>query len=84
MSFELSSSGNIYCSARSGYAGRGFFNNKVIVGDYEIDIADFCALVEYVFTNTDLDEFDPRRSTLQILKCLNEVEGYNAGNKRLG
>jgi hypothetical protein len=84
MSFKLSSSGNIYCSTQFGYAGRGLFDNKVIVGDYEIDIADFCALVEYVFTNTDLAECDPRRSTLQILKSLHEIEGYNAGNKRLG
>jgi hypothetical protein len=84
MSFELSSSGNIYCSARSGFAGRGFFNDKVIVGVYEIDIADFCALVEYVFTNTDLDKHDPRRSTLQMLQNLEEIDGYNSGNKRLG
>ncbi len=84
MSFELSNSNNLYCTARSGYAGRGVLNNKVTVGDYEIDLEDFCLLAEYVFTNTDLEDNDVRIETVERIKEYKQVEGYNAGNKRYG
>lgn len=81
MSFELIDSGNIYCTARSGV--EGLYNNRVCVGDYEIEIEDFCALVLYVFTNTDLTDNDIRKQYAKRISNLIEVEGFNRGNKRL-
>ena len=83
MSFELVDSDNIYCTAHSGIAGKGFYNNRVCVGDYEIEIGDFCALVLYVFTNTDLDDTDIRKQYAKRIGSLVEVDGFNRGNKRL-
>lgn len=55
------------------------------VGDADIDMSldDFCAVVEYVLTNTDLLPCDPRADLLRRLKNFHPVPGYNNGNKRL-
>jgi len=82
MSFILTDSDYLYCSARSGFAGRGLFEDEVIIEDYRINIGDFCALVEYVLTNTDLADDDPRRELVRHIKTYKEVDGFNQGNKR--
>jgi hypothetical protein len=82
MSLILSNSGDIHCSARSGGSTRGFTEDKVFIGDEEIDIKDFCILVEYIFTNTDLEDDDPRIVTANHIKNYAIAEGYNSGNKR--
>lgn len=53
-------------------------------GRLAIDLTDFCALVEYVLTSTDLMAVDPRLELLRKIAELNVVEGYNPGGKRLG
>jgi len=60
-------------------------SGKVHVGNLEIDNSDFCELVLYFLTNTDLDpEHDSRESLLKTLKELNITEhGYNQGYRRI-
>lgn len=55
----------------------------VFLGDYEISIEDFFAMVYYVLTNTDLCPDDPRRLFVERVKSMTEAEGYNQGGKRL-
>lgn len=57
------------------------------VGDAEIDMsmADFCAAVEYVMTNTNLDAYDDPRLELQKRICaLRVITGYDELGARLG
>ena len=83
------------CSSPKGIEAKtGFLQSKdgkatVHLGTYmspivEIDMEDFCALVEYVLTNTDLNENDPRLALIENIKNLRPVPGYNDGGKRLG
>ncbi len=60
--------------------------SQVWIGDLEIDHADFCALVIYFLTNTDLDPTgnDPRLSLLQTIKEMNvSPYGWNEGLSRI-
>jgi hypothetical protein len=57
---------------------------RVIIGDYELSIEDFGAMVKYVLTNTDLVENDYRLELLRILQQMQVVDGWNDGSKRLG
>lgn len=70
-------------NVRSGPRGRGFFENEILVGDLYINIEDFCCLVDYFFTNTDLEENDPRLALIEKIKRYIIIEGFNPGNKRL-
>lgn len=64
----------------------------VEVGDYEISIEDFCEMVIYVLTNTDLwNSDDPRLGLVRIIKKLKILKGHGAdlslrfkNDKRLG
>lgn len=47
------------------------FNHKVTVGSYDIDLDDFCQLVLYVLQNSPLQEDDPRRTLLDLIKQMN-------------
>ncbi len=52
--------------------------------DIHIGMKDFVALVEYVLTNTDLMENDPRLELVMFCKELKQIPGFNANAKRLG
>lgn len=54
----------------------GELKRFVQLGDYSIPIDDFCALVEYVLTNTDLDQDDPRLDLVEKIKHLKVVDGF--------
>jgi len=43
----------------------------------EIDMRDFCELVLYVLTNTDLDPMDPRVRLVNLIREMKIVEGHN-------
>jgi hypothetical protein len=57
--------------------------NIVFLGDYEITMKDFVDAAEYVLTITDLEPDDPRLQFVKYVQSIREVEGYNAGRKRL-
>ena len=53
------------------------------IGNTEVSMRDFCDLVEYVLTNSDLEKNDPRVSLIARIANLNVVEGFNYCGKRL-
>lgn len=61
----------------------------ILLGEYEIPLDDFCKLVEYVLTNTDLDANDPRLELVDKIKRMEIVDGFatmmtnTSGSKRL-
>lgn len=61
----------------------------VQLGDYSIPMDEFCILVEYVLTNTDLDPDDPRLELVNKIKHIRIVDGFQkiidktSNNKRL-
>ena len=59
-------------------------SGTVFVGDYEISMQDFLHLAEYVLTNTDLTNNDPRLEFVKKVGVkLKIVPGYNPGKQRL-
>jgi len=46
----------------------------------EIDMRDFCELVLYVLTNTDLEPDDPRVPLVNKIKEMEIIEGHNGPN----
>lgn len=60
----------------------------VSLGDYKIHMDDFLLAVDYVLTNTDLLEGDPRLQFVEDVRKLKIVPGRNArrnaNSKRLG
>jgi len=76
MSLILTGSDYIRCSMN-------FFNNSISIGDVEITNDDFCALIYYFFTNTDLKEEDFRLDLINVIKNSTIVDGYNVGGKRI-
>jgi hypothetical protein len=50
----------------------------IMIGDCEIPMSDFCFLVEYVLTNTDLDDGDPRIGMVERIRRAKVVPGHNA------
>ena len=48
----------------------------VHLGDYEISMADFLSVAQYVLTNTNLDPNDPRLEFVKWVKSLEQVKGY--------
>jgi hypothetical protein len=61
----------------------GPIDDTVYLGRYQIPMSDFLVAVAYVLTNTDLQANDPRIRFVESLKALQEVDGYNPGQKRL-
>ena len=58
-------------------------SDKVDIGDYELTIEDFCMLVHYVMTNTDLlGPDDPRISLVKMFRKARVVDGYNSSADR--
>ena len=55
----------------------------VRIGDNEISIADFCAMVWYVLTNTDLHGTnDPRIQLVEAIKKAERTTGYDNSAER--
>ncbi len=71
-----------YASA-SGVTGQGHpgiwlgFPGNALIPD-----KDFCAIIEYFFTNYDLVRNDPRLKLLKRLKKARKVRGYNGRHSR--
>jgi hypothetical protein len=45
--------------------------------NFDIPMSDFCSLIEYALTNTDLFPNDPRLKLLERIKQATIIEGYN-------
>ncbi|MBI2596109.1 hypothetical protein HYW46_05255 [Candidatus Daviesbacteria bacterium] len=58
------------------------FDKTIRLGKYDIALEDFLIAAEYVLTNTDLTEGDPRRLFVERIKDMQEVDGYNSDGKR--
>lgn len=87
MSLELAKSPNKPMAHQIPHVTSGFMSLERYVTTMEsvhLELSDFCELVYYGMTNTDLKEGDPRLELLERLKKLSVVEGFNDGGKRLG
>ena len=62
----------------SGGLGARFFGGKgVHIGDYCLSMEDFCAMVRYVLTNTNMEgEQDPRLKLIGDMKNAQTTEGF--------
>ena len=83
MSLELSNSKPLII-AKTGIIG----NTVQLYGgnmDAEIPLKDFCFLVEYVLTNSDIEPNveDPRIDLMTRIKNAKIVDGFNLGKKRI-
>ncbi|MDB4992039.1 MAG: hypothetical protein JWL75_284 [Parcubacteria group bacterium] len=58
-------------------------DSDVRIGEYSVSAADFCAMVEYVLTNTDLEDEDPRTVLVERIRGATRVSGHNNGGERL-
>jgi hypothetical protein len=56
----------------------------ILIGELEITTDDFCQLVIYVLTNTNLVHADPRLHLMQQLAKLNVINGHGGNGFRLG
>jgi hypothetical protein len=82
MSLELSGCKSLVV-AKSGIPGTNGINIYGSDGDIDIPMEDFCALIEYALTNTDLFPDDPRLKLIEKIKQADIAEGYNPGNTRI-
>jgi hypothetical protein len=57
--------------------------HTIIIGQEDIGLQDFCALAEYVLTNTDIIPNDPRLPLIEKIKGMKLVDGYTQGRQRL-
>jgi hypothetical protein len=71
MSYELSNS-QPKVTLRS-----HFLINAIYFGEYTIPMKDFVLAVEYVLTNSDLYENDPRLELIETIKKSSIVDGWN-------
>jgi len=57
---------------------------EVIIGDKYFSMVDFCRVVEYVLTNTDLKSLeDPRIELRNVVASMRAIKGFNEGAFRL-
>ena len=82
MSLELSGT-NPMVIAKSGIPGTNSINLYNSNNDMEIPMDDFCCLVEYVMTNTDLFPDDPRFKFIERIKQASITKGYDPYNVRI-
>jgi len=61
----------------------GSMKGMVVIGDFAISLPEFLKIVEYVLINTDLEPGDPRLEFLRKIGSVEEVDGFNPGQKRL-
>ena len=57
---------------------------RIEVGNMQISTVDFCQLVIYVLTDTDLKGNDPRFHLMNQIAKLNLTHGHNPGGVRFG
>jgi len=55
---------------------------EVRIGEYELSMKDFCYMVNYVMTNTDLEPYDPRIDLKESIKSMHLVPGFNKNGVR--
>ena len=73
MSLTLIKSGNLETKAQG-----AAFNNRVDIGEYEVDLDDFCQLVIYVLENSDfISQDDPRYILISKIREGYFAKGYN-------
>jgi len=57
---------------------------EILIGSACLSMEDFCEMVRYVLTNTDLeDDDDPRYGLLAQLSSVSVIAGRNPGRKQL-
>jgi len=83
MSLVLERSNGITCKTLPGVGG-GFQRGIITIGGLEVDAEDFCDLVIYFLTNTDLQHHDVRQYLMLRIAELDLIPGYNPGGTRLG
>jgi len=58
--------------------------NFLFMDEKEITYDDFCGMVRYFLTNTDLNnEHDPRMELVKMIKEAVAIEGYNKSGYRI-
>lgn len=82
MTLELSN-GTVPSGLRVKTYGPGVDGGVVHLGTYELSLTDFLEVARYVLTNTDLEEFDPRREFVEEVKASVEVGGFAPSHNRL-
>lgn len=63
-------------SKPQGLTAKTFSSDMVLLGDYNITTSDFCQLVMYVLTNTNLEPNDPRYDLVETIKKLKITDGF--------
>ncbi|MDP1689604.1 MAG: hypothetical protein Q8L52_00120 [bacterium] len=64
-------------SVPSGLGAQVFGGEGVHIGDYCLSMEDFCAMVRYVLTNTNMEgEQDPRLKLVGDIKNAQTTEGF--------
>lgn len=56
----------------------------VLIGELELSMVDFCELVLYALTNTDLVAGDARLHLMNQIAKLSPIQGHNPGGYRMG
>lgn len=56
-------------------------NDFMSLGEYDISYEDFCCLIHYFLTNTDLEKDDPRLVLMKRIKSMKKVN-YPALKRR--
>ena len=59
------------------------FNDFVQIGEYNLSLHDFLILAEYVLTNTDLAENDPRLPFIAKVSEFSIVKGWSNGHQKI-
>lgn len=72
----------IDCKTSSKGNGKGFIENEIRIGEHYVNVEDFCEVVMYFLTNTDLEDQDPRLALVSRVKGLGFTQGWNDGNLR--
>jgi len=55
---------------------------EVRIGEYELSMKDFCYMVEYVTTDTDLEPYDPRIGLKACIESMHLTTGFNKNGTR--
>lgn len=64
-------------SVSSGLGAQAFGGEGVHIGDYLLSMEDFCAMVRYVLTNTNMEgEQDPRLQLVGDIKNAQTTDGF--------
>ncbi len=56
--------------------------HTIAIGQEDVGLEDFCELVKYVLTNTDLLPHDPRTELVKKIRKAKVTHGYMKGKKR--